>query len=140
MEHNPNKIIKMVQQGMEKEVLESKTIWLCASCETCITRCPNEVDIARMMDVLRSFALDSGANIAEKNVVKFHESFLAAIKIGGRVNEPIMMVLYKLKTGDIFSDMVMGLGMFLKGKLSLFSPRTKDIRAIRGIFSKTKRN
>ncbi|MCF8054597.1 MAG: 4Fe-4S dicluster domain-containing protein [Deltaproteobacteria bacterium] len=138
MEYNPNKIIKMVQLGMEKAVLESKTIWLCASCETCVTRCPNEVDIARMMDVLREMALEGGSRIAEKNVVQFHESFLSSIKFGGRINEPLMMVLYKLKSGDLFSDVVMGVGMFLKGKLSLVSPRTKDISAVRNIFSKTK--
>ncbi|MEI7590227.1 MAG: 4Fe-4S dicluster domain-containing protein [Deltaproteobacteria bacterium] len=140
MEYNPNKVIKMVQMGMEKEVLESKAIWLCASCETCVTRCPNEVDIAHMMDVLRGMALAKGAKIAEKNIVKFHDSFLATIKIGGRINEPLMMVLYKLKSGDLFSDMVIGLGMFLKGKLSIVSPRTKDIKAVKDIFEKTKSN
>ena len=53
MEFNPNKVIKMIQMGKRAEVLGSSTIWLCASCETCVTRCPNDVDIARMMDVLR---------------------------------------------------------------------------------------
>ena len=140
MEYNPNRIIKMIQMGQEKEVLESKAIWLCASCETCVTRCPNEVNIARMMDVLREMTLNKQTNIAEKNIVKFHDSFLAAIKIGGRINEPLMMVLYKLKSGDFFSDMVMGVGMFLKGKLSLVSPRTKDIGSVKNIFSRTKSN
>ena len=50
MEYNPNKVIKMIQNGQKDKVLSSSTIWLCMSCETCITRCPNNVDIARMMD------------------------------------------------------------------------------------------
>ena len=53
MEYNPNKVIKMIQNGQRDKVLNSSTIWICLSCETCITRCPNKVDIARMMDVLR---------------------------------------------------------------------------------------
>ena len=60
MEHNPNRVIKMIQMGRREAVLNSATIWLCVSCETCITRCPNEVDIARMMDVLREMAIGTG--------------------------------------------------------------------------------
>ncbi len=138
MEYNPNRIIKMIQMGMKKEVLNSSTIWLCASCETCITRCPNEVDIARMMDVLREMAIKEGIPAKEKNVILFHEAFLWGIKLRGRINEPLMMVNYKLRSGDFFSDMSMGIEMFLKGKLPLISPKTKNLRAVKDIFEKTR--
>jgi heterodisulfide reductase subunit C len=140
MEHNPNRVIKMIQMGRKEAVLNSATIWLCVSCETCITRCPNEVDIARMMDVLRQMAIETGVGAKEKNILKFHEAFLANIRTGGRINEPMMMVHYKLKSGDLFSDMAMGLDMFMKGKLSLISPRTKDMRSVHRIFDKTKQS
>ncbi len=138
MEYNPNKVIKMIQNGKREQVLNSKTIWLCLSCETCITRCPNQVDIARMMDVLRQMAIESGVGAKEKNVLKFHEAFLAGIKRGGRINEPMMMAEYKLKSLDLFSDVLLAPGMFMKGKLSLLSPRTKDIKSVKDIFEKTK--
>ena len=138
MEYNPNKVIKMIQNGQKDKVLNSSTIWLCLSCETCITRCPNKVDIARMMDVLRQMAIEEGVGAREKNTLKFHEAFLAGIKRGGRINEPMMLVHYKLKSGDLFSDMGSGLEMFMKGKISLVSPRTKDMKSVRKIFEKTK--
>jgi heterodisulfide reductase subunit C2 len=139
MEYNPNRIVKMIQSGRKDEVLNSSTIWLCVSCETCITRCPNEVDIARLMDVLREMAIESGIGAPkEANILKFHEAFLSGIRSGGRINEPMMMAQYKLKSGDYFSDMVLGLDMFKKGKLHLFSPKTKNLRAVRDIFEKTK--
>lgn len=137
MEYNPNKVIKMIQNGQKDKVLNSSTIWVCMSCETCVTRCPNKVDIARMMDVLRQMALETGVGAREANVLKFHESFLAGIKRGGRINEPIMMVQYKLKSGDLFADAALGLDMFAKGKLSLLSPRTKDMKSVKRIFEKT---
>ncbi|HAR99151.1 MAG TPA: heterodisulfide reductase [Syntrophus sp. (in: bacteria)] len=138
MEYNPNRVIKMIQMGMKEDVLGSSTIWMCASCETCVTRCPNQVDIARMMDALRQMSIESGRLAKEANVLKFHNAFLANIRLGGRINEPIMMVQYKLASGDLFSDMAMGMGMFMKGKLSLLSPRTRDMKAVRDIFAKTK--
>jgi heterodisulfide reductase subunit C len=138
MDFNINRIIKMIQLGMRDQVLNSSTIWLCVSCETCITRCPNEVDIARLMDVLRQMAIESDVGAKEKNILKFHEAFLSNIKIGGRINEPLMMVQYKLKSGDLFSDMAMGLSMLKRGKLAFLSPRTKDMQSVRRIFEKTK--
>lgn len=138
MEYNPNQIIKMIQMGMRDRVLNSSTIWLCASCETCVTRCPNDVDIARMMDALREMAIESQVDVKEKNILKFHEAFLSSVKMGGRINEPMMIAHYKLKSGDLFSDLGVGLSMFMKGKLSIFSPKTKDIKSVRKIFEETK--
>ncbi len=137
MEYNPNAVIKMIQMGMKDAVLGSSTIWLCASCETCVTRCPNEVDIARMMDTLREMAIEEGVTAGEKNLLKFHEAFLSNIKMGGRINEPMMLVHYKLKSGDYFSDMGLGLSMFMKGKIKPISPRTKDMGSVRKIFKST---
>jgi len=91
-----------------------------------------------MMDVLRQMALESGKGAKEKSVLAFHEAFLSSIKSGGRLNEPMMMVNYKLKSGDLFSDMALGLDMFTKGKLSIFAPKTKDVASVRKIFEKTK--
>ena len=139
MEYNPNKVIKMIQNGQKDKVLASSTIWLCLSCETCITRCPNQVDIARMMDVLRQMAIEEGIAAKEANVLKFHEAFLSSIKFGGRVHEMMMTVHYKLKSGDLFSDMDIAPAMFLKGKLSLLPPRTKDMKSVKNIFKKTKK-
>jgi heterodisulfide reductase subunit C len=46
----------MVQLGIE-EVLEAETIWICASCQTCLSRCPRGVDLPRVMEALRQIAL-----------------------------------------------------------------------------------
>ncbi|MCX7680679.1 MAG: 4Fe-4S dicluster domain-containing protein [Anaerolineae bacterium] len=55
----PNQVIRLAQLGME-EVLESNTLWLCASCLTCVTRCPKGVDLPRLMEALRVIALRRG--------------------------------------------------------------------------------
>ena len=56
----PSQVIRMAQLGME-DVLECKTIWICASCLTCVTRCPKGVDLPRLMEALRQIALRRGA-------------------------------------------------------------------------------
>ncbi len=140
MEYNPDKVVRMIQMDRRDEVLKSETIWLCVSCETCITRCPNEVDIAGMMDALRAMALEEGKAIRGKNILKLHEAFLAGIRMNGRINEALLMAWYKLKSGDFFSDLAMGIDMYWKSKLALRAPRTRDLRNVRGIFKKTSKS
>jgi heterodisulfide reductase subunit C2 len=55
----PSQAIRMSQLGME-DVLESNTIWICASCLTCAARCPKGVDVPRLMEALRQIALRKG--------------------------------------------------------------------------------
>lgn len=56
----PNQIIRLAQLGSEKELLNSKTIWLCASCVICTSRCPKGIDIAMIMEALRVIVLRKG--------------------------------------------------------------------------------
>ena len=55
----PNQVIRLLQLG-DEEVLECRTIWLCASCFTCTTRCPKGVDLSKVMEALRTILLRKG--------------------------------------------------------------------------------
>ena len=87
MDLPPNQVIRLVQLGLVDDALSSKTIWLCASCETCTTRCPREVDLAAVMDALRNLALEQGVRVPERAIVFFNRTFLSLIKRYGRVFE-----------------------------------------------------
>jgi heterodisulfide reductase subunit C len=56
MDLYPREVIKMIVEGRE-DVLESETPWICASCFSCTARCPNEIDIAGVMESLRQIRL-----------------------------------------------------------------------------------
>ena len=68
MDYPPSQIMRMIQLGQEDELLASKTIWVCLSCNTCSIRCPNDIDIALVIDSLRERALQKGRTPAVKNV------------------------------------------------------------------------
>lgn len=59
-EYDPRKIIRMAILGMRKEVLSSDIIWMCFRCYTCYARCPQDVNFADIMEVLRSMAVKEG--------------------------------------------------------------------------------
>ncbi len=55
----PNAILRLAQLGLE-DVLEAQTIWVCAACQTCLSRCPKGVDVPRVMEALRTLAMQRG--------------------------------------------------------------------------------
>ncbi len=132
---NVMEIVRLASYGFEDQLLKSSTIWLCAACETCASRCPNDIEIAALMDVLRELALRKGIQPAEQRIPVFHKCFLDSIKHWGRAYEIGMIGSYKIRSGDLMGDMKLGLDMFRKGKLSLFPHSIKDKSEIKKIFS-----
>lgn len=56
MDITPSQMMRKVQLG-QKEVLESKAMWLCASCFTCTVRCPRGLDLSKVAEALRQINL-----------------------------------------------------------------------------------
>jgi len=136
MDYLPNQLVRMVQLGLKQPTLASTTIWVCADCEACATRCPNDVEIVRLMDVLREMAQQKGIKGKEKTVAAFHHAFLGSIKRWGRQHELSTLMELKFKTADFFNDIELGIKMLLKGKLKLLPPRFGDVRGVRAIFQR----
>ena len=131
----PNQMIRHLQYGHREKILSSRTIWICASCYACSVRCPNNIDIAKIMDVLRNLALRSGAQPGEKDIPMFHSVFLDTIKSKGRIHELSLLIQLKLKTKDFFKDAGLGWKMFRRGKIKLLPSRVGGGKEIREIFS-----
>ena len=139
MDIRPNNVIRLIQMGMKRQVLESSAIWLCVSCETCGTRCPNKIDIGVLMDALKEMAIDERVPAREKNIHLLHKTFVESIRRGGRVHEATMLMDYKLRSKDFFTDLVPGIKMFIKGKIPMFPSLIKGRQEIKRIFEKCNR-
>jgi heterodisulfide reductase subunit C len=130
----PNQMFRHIQYGHREKVLTSKTIWLCASCHTCSVRCPNSIDIAKVMDTLRSMSLRYGFTSGEKKISLFHKFFLGLTKYTGRTWEP-GFALYELKSGGLGGFMGWGLKAVLRGRMGFF-PTFKGGKEFRKLFNK----
>jgi heterodisulfide reductase subunit C len=58
--YRPRQLIRMTQLGLRERVLNSDTLWLCAACFTCTDRCPQDVEVASVIRVLRNLAAEKG--------------------------------------------------------------------------------
>lgn len=135
-DYTPNQILRMLQMGMKEKALGSSMIWICTSCEICGARCPNGIKMAEVMDALKEIAIRENV-IREKNIKIFNDVFLDTVQANGRVHDLAMMATYKLKTKDLFSDMDLGLKMFLKGKLPLLGHKVKARKHLKSIFRRS---
>lgn len=136
MDIEPSRLMRLVQLGQREKVLNSHTIWLCASCETCTTRCPQEVDLARVMDALRIMAHSAGYTRAEREVALANQGLLNSVRARGRVHETMLVLQQNLKSGHLFRDAEKGPTLFLKGKLALLGHSAKNLEPVRRLFEK----
>lgn len=120
MELPPNQVMRLLQLGLVDDALRSRTIWLCASCETCTTRCPREVDLAAVMDALRNLALREGVRSPERVVPFFNRIFLSLVKRYGRVYEMELIGRFNTGTFNFFKDVMKAPKLFFKGRLKLW--------------------
>ena len=137
MDDSPNRVVRLVQLGFDESALQSSTIWLCAGCLTCSSRCPQNFDLAKFMDAMREISLQEKIAGNEKDTVQFHKAFLNQIKKHGRAFEFGFIREYKIKTLNFLQDIDVAPEMFIKGKIGLFPHNVKDKEGIKQIFDKT---
>lgn len=143
----PDQVVRLVSLGQQETVLQSRTIWVCASCETCTTRCPNGVKIAELIDGLKELAIRTGAVIAQPQVRALHETFLFDVAMRGRIFEGALLPMYWLRsgsakrmieTGSWKDEMLMGWNMLKRGRLPLVPRGIKGKSEIRAILKPSK--
>ena len=114
----PHQVMRLVQYD-DPRVLESKAIWLCASCHTCATRCPQNIDVTGVMDALRIESRRRGVPLGVPEIAKFHDLFMLNVKVFGRVYEAGLMAAFNAALGKPLRDIKLGLRMLRRGKLNL---------------------
>jgi len=137
MDYTPTQLIHAIHLGMKSPVLNSDTIWLCASCETCTTRCPQDVDIATLMDTLRIMAVSVGIKSKVPGVSTLYRRAHTNIRFFGPMYELGLIGMLKLATGQFTRDMDLGIKMLRKRKLKLL-PSFQGSSTTRRIFAKVK--
>jgi len=132
---SPSEIIKKLQMGAGKELLDSEIIWTCVSCATCFSRCPMEINMAEVMDALRVMAAEAGAAKPAGDMPLMNKLLLGTIKTFGRTYDLGAMALYKAGTSSYMKDMDKVPMILKKGKMALLPPHGADKKIVKQIFN-----
>ena len=124
----PNELLRAIQLGRKDTALKSRTLWLCAMCETCAVRCPHGINITKIMDVLKIMAQQEGLPSPLPAAVLFNQAALRGIRVFGKMYEAGLMgevYLRQMAAGTldyrqlIKKDLPLALKMIRKRKLKL---------------------
>ncbi len=93
----PNLLIRMVVLGDRDQALSNQLVWKCVSCYTCGTRCPNDIQTARITETLKKMAKEEHLEPLQPKIADFHDAFVHSGLRWGRVNEMEFMGAYEMK-------------------------------------------
>ncbi len=120
-----HEIVRLVQLGARDQVLSSRMIWECTSCETCGTRCPQGVGLPAIIDALRRLSRDAQRATPQTVVPAFNDAFLASVRQTGRAYELGLLAAFRLRTRNLLQDIGKLPAMLRKGK---FAPLPTFVR------------
>ena len=143
MDLAPHQAMRLVQVGDDAardHLLDCETVWLCVGCLTCTQRCPRKLDPAAVLDAIREMAFERG-KIARRcrKILAFHKSFLKVVEKTGRMSEAPLTTLYKMSSGDLFSDVTLAPPMLLRGKLPLVPKVIRGRKDVKRLFSASRK-
>jgi heterodisulfide reductase subunit B len=112
----PNQVLRATQLGLEVEIFDARTPWMCASCQTADARC-RKIDIAKVMDFIVSEAMERGLPAKVPEVALFNKVFLRDVNLLGRLFELGLMAEVDLRNWSIVRDIPLALALLRKGAI-----------------------
>jgi len=149
----PDRLVRMVLLGDREEALSNLLVWQCVACYTCGTRCPNNIQTARITETLKQMSKEAHLEPLKPRVADFHSSFMKATEHFGRFNEIEGMGIYEaksamkdLKKGDLHAvidemktQMKLGMTMMKKKRMHFKLDKVKDRSEVKALYRKAKK-
>jgi heterodisulfide reductase subunit C len=148
----PDRLIRMILVGDKEAALNNLLVWKCVSCYTCGTRCPNNIQTARITETLKLMSKEAHSKPLVPRIADFHNAFMTSTGHLGRVNEIELMAIYETKTmfkelaqGNLkamFEEMTnqgkLGAEMTKKKRMHFGMDRVKNRAEIKALYKKSK--
>jgi heterodisulfide reductase subunit C len=115
----PHQVMRHLQLDSDAP-LRAVQPWLCVGCQTCAVRCPQELDLSRVMDALRAEAEQAGTVPAGARRARvFNRIFLQQVLAFGRLSEVRLGAEYNLRARAPFQNLENLPGLLARGKIRL---------------------
>jgi heterodisulfide reductase subunit C len=121
MDQTPRQVMELTRSDFKNEVLQSTTIWLCASCYACTVECPKQIRITDIMYELKQRAIHEGFYPKRFPIPVLAQEFYKMSRKRGRVTENFLATILFLKTNILAAVGMwrLGLNLFIRGRFPL---------------------
>ena len=117
MDLKPAQVMHAIRLGLRDEVLNSQAIWICVGCETCSARCPQDVEPSAAMNAARILAKQAGLRPGAPDVSVFYDTFVANLRLTGRIHDASLAAVTRLRNGHPFDDMPLVWQLLVRGRI-----------------------
>jgi heterodisulfide reductase subunit C len=137
MDYTPRQLWHMARLGLQDEVLNSRTLWLCSTCFSCTLRCPREIPLTETIGTLKRLAIQGDIQRYRESR-NFYRAFMETVRRYGRSNEVEIMVRYFLTTNPLLAVgyIPLALTMLRKGKVNLSLPKVAGPGKLDALFAR----
>jgi len=139
MDYTPREVIAALRAGILDRVLESNTIWLCASCYSCTVRCPSGIKLTDVMYELKRLAVEFSIIDKKAKAPVVSKLFVDLVDKNGRISEVSLVGKFMLKTNPFAAIGMMPRAWKLlkRGRMPLIPHRIKRISELEKLVSTT---
>jgi len=148
----PDRLIRMVLLGDRDEALNNLLVWKCVACYTCGTRCPNNIQTARITETLKQMSKAAHLEPLRPRIADFHNAFMQATEHMGRFNEIEGMRIYETRTAvkemksgnfgaiveEIKNQAKLGMTMMKKKRMHLKADQVKNKAEVKALYRKAR--
>jgi heterodisulfide reductase subunit C len=138
MDISPRQLIALFRLGDMETIMKSRTIWICASCYACTTRCPSGIKITDIIYALKRTAMETGRKSQAPQVQTLATLFVDNLMRYGRLHEGTLIRRYYTRTGPfkLFNFIPLAKKLFRTKRLQLFPKRIKQHASLSRIINK----
>jgi heterodisulfide reductase subunit C len=140
MDTTPRQNVALFRAGRIEDILQSRSIWLCASCYSCTVRCPADIRITDMMYALKRLAMEKKIYPDKFPVYALSAAFIDNVYKYGRNYEMGLGIRYLLKVSPmkLFASAGFGMAMMSRGRLGVLPKTIKKVSEVRAIIDRAK--
>jgi heterodisulfide reductase subunit C len=138
MDISPRQLVALFRAGEMERIMKSSTIWICASCYACTTRCPSGIKITDVIYAFKRTAMEKGLPTDAPQVQRLAKIFTKVLTRYGRLHEGSLIAEYQLRTNPLklFGFLPLGMKMFSTKRIGILPHRIKAHAALARIIRK----
>ena len=135
MDLTPRRVIALTRAGLERDVLQSATPWLCASCYECQVRCPRDIKVTDVMYALKRRAIEKGLYPKRFPIPVLAKAFYHMVATHGRNSESRLVIELALRTNplSLLAMAPVGIKLLRTGRMVLGQDRIEDPKQLQRI-------
>lgn len=138
MDISPRQLIALFRAGEMETIMKSRTIWICASCYACTTRCPSGIKITDIIYALKRTAMEKDRRSNAPQVQLLARLFVENLMSYGRLHEGTLIRRYYTKTGifRLFSFVPLAMKLHRTKRLAMFPKKIRAYASLSRIIKK----